>query len=149
MALLQGGADCGDQAGADDLDGLGAVGGPADHERPLYADDQEHGQLAGGFPVAGRSRSPAAGEDRRADSPAWPDFSGKVPVLCGRQAAQLGPLSARCGASGAEEQVAAILGIPDDVTQIALLAVGYTTTAEFHPARRPPIEEITYYDHWG
>jgi nitroreductase len=50
---------------------------------------------------------------------------------------------------GAEEQVAAILGIPDDVTQIALLAVGYTTTAEFYPARRPPIEEITYYDQWG
>lgn len=50
---------------------------------------------------------------------------------------------------GAEEQVACILGIPADVTQIALLAVGYTTTAEFHPARRPPIEGITYYDHWG
>jgi nitroreductase len=50
---------------------------------------------------------------------------------------------------GAEEQVAGILGIPDDVTQIALLAVGYTTTAEFYPARRPPIEEITYYDQWG
>lgn len=50
---------------------------------------------------------------------------------------------------GAEEQVAGILDIPDDVTQIAMLAVGYTTTVDFHPARRPPVEKITYYDQWG
>jgi nitroreductase len=50
---------------------------------------------------------------------------------------------------GAEEQVADILAIPDDVTQVAVLAVGYATTAEFHPARRPPVEEITYYERWG
>ena len=48
-----------------------------------------------------------------------------------------------------EQDVAAALGIPDDVTQIALLAVAYTTTTDFRPAARPPVEEITYYDHWG
>ncbi|QWF83670.1 nitroreductase family protein [Amycolatopsis sp. CA-230715] len=48
-----------------------------------------------------------------------------------------------------EEEVAEILGIPDDVTQIALLAVAYTTATGFRPAARPPLEEITYLDHWG
>jgi hypothetical protein len=45
--------------------------------------------------------------------------------------------------------VAEILGIPDDVTQISLLAVAYTTTDTFRPAARPPVEEITYHDRWG
>jgi nitroreductase len=48
-----------------------------------------------------------------------------------------------------ERQVAEILGIPDDVTQVAMLAVGYTTTRDFKPAARPAIREITYYDRWG
>jgi nitroreductase len=48
-----------------------------------------------------------------------------------------------------EQEVAALLGIPGDVTQITLLPVAYTTTTEFKPAARPPVEEITYYDGWG
>lgn len=48
-----------------------------------------------------------------------------------------------------EPEVARILGIPDDVTQVTMLAVGYTTTADFRPAARPPVEEITYHDRWG
>ena len=51
--------------------------------------------------------------------------------------------------AGRERQVAEILGIPEDVTQISLLAVAYTTTNDFRPAARPPLEEITYYDQWG
>jgi hypothetical protein len=48
-----------------------------------------------------------------------------------------------------EQEVAALLGIPHDVTQITLLPVAYTTTTEFRSAARPHIEETTYYDGWG
>jgi hypothetical protein len=47
---------------------------------------------------------------------------------------------------GHEQEVANVLGIPDDATQIALLPVAYTTTTDFRPAARPPVEEITSYD---
>ena len=45
--------------------------------------------------------------------------------------------------------MAALLSIPPDVTQIALLPVAYTTTTAFHPAARPAVEDITYYERWG
>ncbi len=48
-----------------------------------------------------------------------------------------------------EADVAKLLGIPDDVTQISLLAVAYTTQRDFRPAARPDIEDITYLDTWG
>ena len=48
-----------------------------------------------------------------------------------------------------EKEVAALLGIPDDVTQVALLPVAYTTGTDFKPASRQPIEEIAYWDSWG
>ena len=46
-------------------------------------------------------------------------------------------------------EAAAILGIPDDVTQAALLPVGYLTGANLRPARRVPARERTYWDTWG
>lgn len=48
-----------------------------------------------------------------------------------------------------EKDVAAILGIPDDVMQVALLPVAYTKGIDFKPAKRPPVEEITFWDSWG
>lgn len=48
-----------------------------------------------------------------------------------------------------EEEAARILGIPEDVTQVGLLPVAYTTVTEFKPARRTPIEQISYLDTWG
>ncbi len=48
-----------------------------------------------------------------------------------------------------EKEAAALLGIPDDVTQVALLPVAYTTGGDFKPASRPPVEGITYWDGWG
>jgi nitroreductase len=48
-----------------------------------------------------------------------------------------------------EKEAAALLGIPDDVTQVALLPVAYTVGDEFKPAERPPVETITYWDTWG
>jgi nitroreductase len=48
-----------------------------------------------------------------------------------------------------EEEAAELLGIPSDVTQVALIPVGYTTGGDFKPASRPPVEGITYWDTWG
>jgi len=48
-----------------------------------------------------------------------------------------------------EKQAAELLGIPDDVTQAALLPVAYTIGDTFKPASRPPPETITFFDRWG
>jgi nitroreductase len=48
-----------------------------------------------------------------------------------------------------EREAAELLGIPDNVSQVALLPVAYTTGGDFRPAVRPPVEEITYWDGWG
>ena len=48
-----------------------------------------------------------------------------------------------------EREVAELLGIPDDVTQVAMFPVAYTTGGDFKPAVRAPVEEITYWDEWG
>jgi nitroreductase len=47
-----------------------------------------------------------------------------------------------------EKDAAAVLGIPDNVTQAALLPVGYTIGDIFSPASRPPPETITAFDQW-
>jgi nitroreductase len=48
-----------------------------------------------------------------------------------------------------EREVGELLGIPEDVTQIALLPVAYTKGTEFKPAVRPPVEDITSWNTWG
>ncbi len=47
-----------------------------------------------------------------------------------------------------EAEAARILGIPDDVTQVALLPIGYSTTDDFRPGPRQPVENLTYLDRW-
>jgi nitroreductase len=47
-----------------------------------------------------------------------------------------------------EAEAAKILGIPDTVTQAALLPVAYTVGDTFSPTKRPPPETITYWDQW-
>ncbi len=47
-----------------------------------------------------------------------------------------------------EKDAAAILGIPDDVMQVALLPVAYTKGTDFKRAERPPIANITHWDKW-
>ena len=47
-----------------------------------------------------------------------------------------------------EAEARALLGIPDDVTQVALLPVAYTTGGGFSPAQRGPVENITYWNQW-
>jgi nitroreductase len=48
-----------------------------------------------------------------------------------------------------EKEAAAILGIPDHITQVALLPVAYFTGEDFKPAKRIPSSECTYYETWG
>lgn len=49
-----------------------------------------------------------------------------------------------------EKEAAQLLGIPyEEVTQVALLPVAYTVGDDFKPAKRPPVETITYWDAWG
>lgn len=47
-----------------------------------------------------------------------------------------------------EAEAAQLLGIPDTVTQVALLPVAYTEGDDFKPAARRPATEITYWDSW-
>lgn len=48
-----------------------------------------------------------------------------------------------------EKEAAEILGIPDNVTQAALLPVAYFTGEDFKPAKRIPSRELTYFETWG
>ena len=50
---------------------------------------------------------------------------------------------------GQEAAAAELLGIPDGIAQIALLPVAYTIGTDFKPARRVPITDLTYWNHWG
>ena len=49
---------------------------------------------------------------------------------------------------GQAEAVADLLGIPDGVVQVSLLPVAYTKGLDFRPAKRPPVTEITHWNHW-
>ncbi len=46
------------------------------------------------------------------------------------------------------DEVAALLGIPADVTQAALLAVAYFTGDDFRPAARPAAGEVLHWNGW-
>ena len=48
-----------------------------------------------------------------------------------------------------EEEAAAILGIPEEVTQVALLPIAYFTGDTFKAAGRIPAAERTYWGRWG
>jgi len=48
-----------------------------------------------------------------------------------------------------EREIAALLGIPDDMTQVALLPVAHYTGDTFTPARRRAATRITHLDGWG
>jgi nitroreductase len=47
------------------------------------------------------------------------------------------------------EDAAALLGIPENVAQAALLPVAYFTGADFKPAKRVPARERTSWNTWG
>ena len=45
--------------------------------------------------------------------------------------------------------MAELLGIPAGHTQVSLIPVAYTKGTDFKPAKRPPVSQITHWDHWG
>jgi nitroreductase len=47
-----------------------------------------------------------------------------------------------------EAEAAEMLGIPDTVTQVALIPVAYTKGTSFKPATRRPAAEITFWNAW-
>jgi nitroreductase len=47
-----------------------------------------------------------------------------------------------------EREAGELLGIPDTVTQVALLPVAYTIGHDFKPADRKPPESVTYVNTW-
>jgi nitroreductase len=47
-----------------------------------------------------------------------------------------------------EAKAAELLGIPDTVSQAALIPIGYYTGDDFKPAKRRPASEITYWNTW-
>lgn len=47
-----------------------------------------------------------------------------------------------------EREVRELLGIPDDVLQVALLPVAYTVGTDFKPATRPPPDDVIHWNHW-
>ena len=47
-----------------------------------------------------------------------------------------------------EQEVAELLGIPESVTQVAMLPVGFYTGEGFTPAPRRSASEITYFNRW-
>jgi hypothetical protein len=50
---------------------------------------------------------------------------------------------------GKSDEIAGLLGIPDEVTQIVLLPVAWTKGNQFQAATRKPVTEITWVDNWG
>jgi nitroreductase len=48
-----------------------------------------------------------------------------------------------------EREVGKLLGIPDDITQVAMLPVAYFTGVDFKPAKRLPARDRVYWDEWG
>lgn len=46
-------------------------------------------------------------------------------------------------------RVAEELGIPKSVTQICMLAVGWTKGTDFRPAKRIPARDLTFWNRWG
>ena len=47
-----------------------------------------------------------------------------------------------------EAEAAELLGIPDNVMQVALLPVAYTLGTDFKRADRAPVSEITHWNKW-
>jgi nitroreductase len=49
-----------------------------------------------------------------------------------------------------EREVADLLGIPfDSVAQVCLTPLAYTHGTDFHPARRPAVDEVIHWDRWN
>jgi nitroreductase len=48
-----------------------------------------------------------------------------------------------------ETKIGALLGIPEDVTQVALIPVAHLIGQDFRPPPRLPVEDVTFWNEWG
>jgi nitroreductase len=48
-----------------------------------------------------------------------------------------------------EREISDALGIPENYTQAALLPIAWLTGGDLHPAKRLPVNEVTFRDRWG
>ncbi|RYD94976.1 MAG: nitroreductase family protein [Sphingomonadales bacterium] len=48
----------------------------------------------------------------------------------------------------AEQEAADLLGLPENVLQVAMLPVGYTRGTDFKRAERPPVDGIIHWNRW-
>lgn len=92
------------------------------------------------------------GRPREGTAAAWPGFLGSViPAVWSFQLALrsrgLGSVYTTLHLFEAAK-AAQVLGIPDNVTQVALIPVAYTLGTDFKPATRRPVEEVTYWNGW-
>jgi nitroreductase len=49
---------------------------------------------------------------------------------------------------GYEQEAAELLGIPENVCQVAMTPVAFYTGDDFKPGSRLPVEKVTYYNGW-
>ena len=47
-----------------------------------------------------------------------------------------------------EREAGELLGIPDTVTQVALIPVAYYTGDDFKPGERRDVDEVAYWNRW-
>ena len=47
------------------------------------------------------------------------------------------------------KEMADLLGIPEDVTQAALVPIAHLVGDDLHPARRRPVRDVAYSERWG
>jgi nitroreductase len=50
---------------------------------------------------------------------------------------------------GAEDQVNALLGLPDDAATMGLVPLGYPARGRWSQPRRRPVEEVVHWERWG
>jgi nitroreductase len=46
------------------------------------------------------------------------------------------------------DEVAALVGLPDDIAQAGMVAVGWPDRDDFRPARRRPLDDVVRFDRW-
>ncbi len=46
------------------------------------------------------------------------------------------------------DEVAELVGLPEDIGQAGMVAVGWPDRDDFHPARRRPLDEVVRFDRW-
>jgi nitroreductase len=50
--------------------------------------------------------------------------------------------------NGGDQEAAALLGIPDGITQAGMFPIAYSIGIDFKPAKRLPLEPIMHWDTW-